>query len=269
MDFAQALNELWNRRGWVLVGAFVALAVAISTAYDLRLNPLGLQGKALPIATAGTNLLVDTPDSAITDLSADLGPLVDRAIAFGRLGVSQQVRRDIARRVGVRERDIAFASPLEGEQRPQSTRDRRITSILEGNRDFQVAFVAERGLPNIRVQTQAPEVRDALRLADESAKALIDYIADIQRRQGRPVSRRVVLRQLSAPAGGVIAAEINRQLLVLSFVATFIAWCLLMLLTMGVVRNVRALRRAEAEAEAEAAPAAAPPPASRERLTRR
>lgn len=245
MDFAQALNELWRLKAWVALGLVVALLVGLATSYNIGLFPPSLEKKSLPIATAGTSILVDTPDSALTDLGVDLGPLADRAIVFGRLGVSQAVRRDIARRVGVEEDEITFASPLEGEQRPQSTRERRITSILEGDRDLQVSFIAERGLPSVRVQTQAPRLQDALRLADESADALIDYIADVQRRQGRPADRRVVLRPLAEPVGGVVAAEINRQLLVLAFLATFVAWCLGVLVVAGVRRNLRTIREAE------------------------
>lgn len=266
MDFAQALNELWRLRRWVALGVLASVLVSLAVAYDVGLIPPRLDPKTLPIARASTSILVDTPQSAITDLNADLGPLADRAIVFGRLGVSQVVRRDIARRVGLEEDEISFLAPLEVSTGDQSTADARITSILAADDRFQVAFLVERGLPSIRVQTEAPELEDALRLATESSDALVDYIADVQRREGRPVSRRVVLRPLSEPQGAVIAAEINRQLMGLAFVATFLAWCLGVLAVAGVRTNLRRIREEEDELLLVPDPTAARRPAERERV---
>jgi hypothetical protein len=243
MDFAQALNQLWTRRGWALIGVAVALVVALSTAYDI--SPSGLHKKTLALGTGSTVLLVDTPRSSVTDLRADLKPLAERAYLFARLATSEVVTNRIAQNVGISPNQLDVQSPLDGALRPQSPRETRVTSILAENRAFRLNFIAQTGLPNIQINAQAPRVADAIRLANTAAGTFAGYVHKVQRTQNQPESSQVVLRQLGPARGGLIAKDINLQLALFAFVATLIGFCVLILVISGVVQNLRTIREAE------------------------
>lgn len=245
MDFAQALHQLWTRRGWTFVGLVIAVVVALSTAYDLRGFPPAFEQKKLALGTANASMLVDTPRSSVTDLRADLKPLAARAYLFARLATSETVAERIASSAGLRRDQLLVEAPIDGAIRPESQREKRISSILGQNRQFRVNFVAQRDLPNIQVNAQAPRVADALRLAETAASTFAAYIRSVQRRQNQPESSRVVLRQLGPATGGSIAKEINKSLAVLAFLVAFVGWCVLLILITGVARNLRAIREAE------------------------
>lgn len=245
MDFAQALHQLWTRRAWTFVGLVVAVFIALSTAYDIRGFPPSLEQKTLALGTANAALLVDTPRSSVTDLRADLRPLAARAYLFARLATSEIVAQRIARNVGLKPNQLLVEAPIDGAVRPESARETRIASILSQNREFRVNFVAQQGLPNIQVNTQAPRVADAIRLADTASSTFAAYIRSVQRKQGQPENSRVVLRQLGKAEGGAIAKQINVSLAILALLTAFVAWCVLMIVVMGVTRNLRAIREAE------------------------
>lgn len=246
MDFAQALHQLWTRRGWTLLGLIVAVVVGLSTAYDIRGFPPALTQKTLALGTANAALLVDTPRSSVTDLRADLRPLAARAYLFARLATSETVAERIAQAVGLRRSQLFVESPVDGAIRPQAQRETRITSILAQNRDFRVSFVAQQGLPNIQVSAQAPRVADAIRLADTAASTFAAYIRSVQRQQHQPSASRVVLRQLGPAEGGTVAKQINVSLAILALITAFVGWCVLIIVITGVARNLRAIREAEA-----------------------
>lgn len=260
MDFAQALHELLRRPGWLVLGAVVAVFAALSTAYDINGIPPRLDEKTLSLGTASTTVLVDTPKSSITNVAADLKPLAARAAVFARLAGSRPVRQAIASEVGLRETALRVDTPIEGDL-PRAggsgSRDRRISSILEEDRQFRVGFIAQTGLPTITVTAQAPRVPDAIKLADASASAFKKYIEGVQVRQRQPLIERVSIRQLGPAEGGLVAKEINRQLAVMTLLAAFVGWCLALLAVTGVARNLAAIRAAEHGAdEAPAQPAA-------------
>lgn len=252
MDFAQALHQLWTRRGWTTLGLLVAIVVGASTAYDITPFPPSLQQKHLALGTASTAILVDTPRSSVTDLRADLKPLTERAYLFARLATSEAVAERLAKNIGVRRDQLLVEAPIDGAVRPQSQRETRVTSILSQNREFRVNFAAQPGLPNIQVNAQAPRLADALKLADAAAQTFADYIREVQRRQEQPASARVVLRQLGPATGGTIAKEINRSLAVLGFLTAFVAWCVLMIVITGVASNLRAIRESQLARDAAA-----------------
>jgi hypothetical protein len=245
MDFAQALHQLWRRRGWTLLGLGIALVVALSTAYDFSGVPPKLHKKTLALGTGSAALLVDTPKTSVTDLRVDLKPLAARAFVLAHLATSEVVVNRIAHNVGLRPGQLDVEAPIDGAIRPQAARETRIGSILSQNREFRVSFVAQEGLPNIQVNTQAPRVADAVRLANMASATFAGYIHAVQRRQGQPEASRVVLRQLGPAEGGLIAKQINVQLAVLAFLAAFIGWCVLIIMVTGVARNMRAIREAE------------------------
>lgn len=249
MDLAQILKELWSRRGWLAVGAVVALVAGLATAYNLSFLPPKLEKKALSIGVAHTQILIDSPASSLTDLGRDLQPLAQRASVYARFMTTRPVRRAIAAEVGLRDDQIITEAPLLA-QVPKAAQEPvaadRGGDLLGEDVAYRMRFSTDAGLPTITIQAQAPRVEDAERLADAGAAGFASYVQQVQRRQGIPEPRRVTVRQLGAAQGGVVAEEVNRPLAALTFVGVFVGWCLLVLLVSNVTRSMREL---EAEGE--------------------
>lgn len=245
MDLAQILRELWTRRGWLALGLVVALVAGLATAYRISVFPPGLDKKSLSVGVADTQILIDSPASALADLGRDLDPFAKRAQVYARFMTSRPVRRAIAAEVGLRDHEVITEAPLLGSvpkaaQEPVASQ--RSRQLLGEDVAFRLRFTSDPGLPTVTIQAQAPRVDEAERLANAGATGFAKYVEQIQRRQGVPEPRRVTVRQLGSAQGGVLAEEINRPLAILTFVGVFIAWCLLVLLGSSVARSMRELR---------------------------
>lgn len=239
----------------MLLGIAIAGVAGLSTAYRLSLFPPDITERALSYGSANTQVLVDTPSSALTDLGPQLEPLAKRAAVFTRLARTLPVRQAIAREVGADEQAIVVEAPIQSNEpnaATEPTAERRSDSLLEEDRRFRIIFEADRGLPAVNIFARAPLAEDAVRLADAGAAGFIKYIEAVQRRQEVPAARRVTLRQLGAARGGVIAGDINLELAALTFAGVLFAWAVLMLVVGGVVDNMRKLREAEEAAMSDA-----------------
>lgn len=248
MDLAQALRQLSRHRGWVALGLLVAAVAGLSTAYRISVLPPDLSERALSYGTANTQVLVDTPTSALTDLGPRLDPLTQRAAVFTRLARTRPVQQAIAREAGTDERTLVVEAPIQSNEpnaATEPTAERRSDNLLDEDRRFRVIFERDRGLPAVNVFARAPRAEDAVRLADAGAAGFIKYIEAVQRRQQVPPERRVTLRQLGAATGGQIAGDINLELAVLVFAGIAFAWAVLILVVSGVADNMRKLREAE------------------------
>lgn len=248
MDLAQAIRELGRRPGWLLLGAFIALVAGLSTAYRISVFPPALDSKAFSIGSAATQVLIDTPTTSIVDNRIDLGPLSQRALVLSRLATSRPVRAAIAREVGLNETDLQVNAPIVGAL-PRTTgtgdRERRLQTILEENRDFRLSFTAENGLPAITITAEAPTAEDAVKLANAGSIGFTKYVRRVQTGQDVPEAAGIAVRRLGEAEGGVVGKGINRQLVALTFVGVFFAWCILILVIAGLRRNLATIRDAE------------------------
>ncbi|MDX6672408.1 MAG: hypothetical protein QOI91_2771 [Solirubrobacteraceae bacterium] len=248
MDLAQIVSELWHRRGWVLLGVAVSLLVGLSTAYRIQFLPPNLEPKALSLGAANTQILIDSPDSALTDIGRDLDPLAVRASVFARFMTSEPVREVIARQVGLPKSAIVTEAPLSPNQPaaakepPAATRGNQL--VGEG-RTYRLRFSSDQGQPTITIAASAPNARDAVRLANAGAVGFKKYMERIQATQNVPSARRVTVRQLGNAEGGTVTGQINTKLLIAAAIGALIAWCLLVLLVSNVARSLRELREVE------------------------
>lgn len=244
MDFAQVLRELWLRRGWVALGAAIALIAGLATAYRISVFPPSLDEKTLSIGAADTQILIDSPQSALTDLGRDFRPLADRASVYARFMTSRPVQRAIAREVGIDESQLFVNAPPTGDQtreQREPSSEERDNELLGENLGFRLNFSAQPGLPTVTISAQAARVEDAIRLANAGAIGFEKYVEAVQERQRVPAERRVTIRQLGSATGGVVAEDVNEPLAILTFAGAFIAWCLLVLLFANVSKSMREL----------------------------
>lgn len=254
MDFAQVLMELWRRRVWMAAGVVVAVIAGLATAFHLSLFPPALEPKRLELGTAQTQLLVDTPRSALGDLRFGAGSfkaLSERATVYANLMTSRPVRQAIAEEVGVRPSQLVLEGPSAGQTRAEREPDarERTGELLGEDAPYVLSFASAQGSPAIRVLAQAPSGEDAVRLANGAARGFRKFIGRLGREQGIPRSRRATVRQLGRATGGTVAQGINVKLAFLAFSGTLLLWTLLVLLASNVADSMQRLRLAESGAD--------------------
>lgn len=245
MDFAQVLLVLWRRRGWVALGALLALVVGLSTGYRIGFLPPSLKPRSLAQGTASTELLVDSPRSALTDLTKDITILETRAAVLAPFMTTEPVRRAIAAQVGLPVREIYTSAPLNPDgtlfsNEPSAAQ--RSKQLIGQGASYRLNFAANAYQPTISVTATAPTVADAIRLANGASIAFINYISHIEQVQSIPLTHRTVIRQLGAPEGGLIGGSVNVQLVAVAFLGALIGWMVVVVIVSSVAENVRRIR---------------------------
>ena len=218
------LRELWRLRLGVAVSAVLAVVVALTT------------GGTHQIATASTQVLVDTPRSKLTDLRAntyDLSSLTTRAGLLGNIMVSEPVRTYIAARAGVPADRIEATAPITANfpralKEPGS--EKRASDILRSTDQYRLDVEANPTVPILGIYTQAPNRQAAERLASASVAGLQTYLSTVAGRERLGANKQVRLLQLGTPSGGVINQGIGKQIAVLTFVVVFALGCCAVLL---------------------------------------
>src|SRR3954468_24591079 len=114
MEPVEAIRQLWSRK--LLIGLVLAVAtlVAILSAYSLSLSPFGLKSRALTVGAASSQILIDSPKSALVD-GASLGTfevLSTRAKIYGEYLSSLAARKEIAKIAGVPASTISSSGPF-------------------------------------------------------------------------------------------------------------------------------------------------------------
>jgi hypothetical protein len=242
MELARTLNILWSRRRLVTLGALIAALAASLSVYSVGLLPPSLTSRTNVFATASTQLLVDTPDSAFADLANDLTPLETRAAVFARFLATPAALAQIARDTGLPLSSLAAQGPYDVnlptiEQEP--TEGQRSSQIIGEGALYRLRFENNPVLPIVSVFAQAPSEEEARRLADAAPRALRTYIDRIQVEQQTPAERQVVIRSLGSARGGIVNEGANLQIAALVFIVVFGAWCMLLVPAETIMRGWR------------------------------
>jgi hypothetical protein len=242
MELARTLRALWTRRRLVALGAAVALLAATLSVYRVGLFPPSLEGRTNEFATASTDLVVDTPDSAFADFSNDIEQLNARASVFARFLVSPTAVGLIARVAKLPPGGIEARGPYElnlpvFQQEP--TAAQRSSQIIGEGALYRLRFENNPELPIVTVFSQAPTRDEAIRLATAVPTALRDYVERLQTVQHTPANRRVEIRELGKATGGVVNKGANIQIAVLVFIVVLGAWCMLLVPAHTIVRGWR------------------------------
>lgn len=245
MEPARTLKTLWHRRRLVAVGALVALLAALLSVYRVGLFPPSLESRTNVFASASTQILVDTPDSAFADLSYDLEALDARASVFARFLASPAAVALIAREAKLPFGAIEAQGPFElnvPEVQQAPTAERRSSQIIGEGALYRLRFENNPSLPIVTVFAQAPSREEAATLAAAAPAALRDYIDRIQVHQGTPRGRRVEIRQLGKADGAIVNQGANLQIATLVFVIVLGGWCMLLIPARTIARGWRQVR---------------------------
>jgi hypothetical protein len=230
MDFVTILRELWDRRAAVCVAAVLAIVVGLVVAYHISVFPPKIATRQYQVGLGSTTLLLDTPDSQVVDLSPrSADSLNARAALIANLMATAPVKAAIAQRAGVSPNDLdATVSSTSGtmpQTAPSTQLAARATTATTGTTkkpSHTLTIRPDGNLPIVLVETQAPDARQAARLADAAVSALNSYLTSVASIQQVPAKRRLIVKQLgSAQAADVVRGP--QPLMALLAAAVFFA----------------------------------------------
>ncbi|HEV2874511.1 MAG TPA: hypothetical protein VGW14_05125 [Thermoleophilaceae bacterium] len=214
MDLVAILRDLWRSRLLVITAALLALLVGVSTGYRIGLPP-SLESRQHEVGIASATALVDTPSSHVADLGGrtgtDVATLSARASLLASLVTSSPLKGEIARRAGV-PLDRLVASPP-ATVGPAASPAPHVSGASIKASDprahvlrTDVPALESGTMPIITVDTQAPDQRQAARLANEAVSVLKAHVESVAALDRVPAARRVAVTQL----GPARAATVSR-----------------------------------------------------------
>ncbi|MGC1166041.1 MAG: hypothetical protein WA862_08030 [Solirubrobacterales bacterium] len=269
MAFVDTIRHLWGRK--LLVGLVLGVAViaALFSAYRFDASPPGLEKRALSVAAASSQILVDSTDSPALVKGVESGTFeanATRAKIYAQYLAGYDAREKIAQLADVPVNTLATSGPFSGPEgyasQPSEERAGELLTEDDGNR---VVYTAQEDVPIITVDAQATTADTAIALAAASYTTLKDYIQGLNV-GGKPVRDGVAVRELGAPEGGTLGGSNNILLMILAFVLVFGLGCAAILLAPTFAQRWRALDKADYDehfpAAADSYPAPVPAPAS-------
>jgi hypothetical protein len=223
MELGRHLRELFRLRWSVLVCFAIALLAAVNIAYRLP----SLEPRQVEMASATTELLVDTPLSTVLDLrqgSSELEQMTSRSVLIGNVLTSPPVLTYIGRRAGVPPDRIRAQPPLTPDF-PRALsglgEDPHTSDLLKSTDQYRLNIQANPTVPILQIYAQAPSAKAAATLANAAVDGLRDYLEDTARAQGTPADEVVRVEQLGRAKGVVLNGGIRYQLVVLTFMVVF------------------------------------------------
>ena len=223
MEFAQALRIL--RARWWATLAIVVFAVGAAVAVRETVT-------SVPTGVATVQVLVDSPDSALANLSQETVPLTTRASVFAQVMTSAAVLEDIAASANVPVSEITAQGPYSG---PGEALDVVTPSEARANQlpaqtvKYKLTFVAQTNEPVVTASVQAPNAAAAAHVAASIFPGVQRYVSTLQQQSATPVQHRVTIRQLGPPQSGPVNSSTRSTLMVAAFIGVLLLGLLLLL----------------------------------------
>jgi hypothetical protein len=248
VELADILSELWRRRLWLVVGLVVATFAAAASIYRFDMGiPPKFHSKDFEVGAASVDVLIDSPDSPLPDTGKEFDALQLRAGVYAQLIRTAPIRQEIGRKMGIPWQAITAEGPTPikagGQRGARTDAEPRATQLTAEAKVYRLFSRAEPNIPIVTVNTQAPDAKQAIRLADSSVTALEEYIETRQREQQVPRRRQVTIQRLSEPDGGMLTSHASLKSGLLAFLGVMFGWCVLVVLVSNVATS---LRRAKA-----------------------
>jgi hypothetical protein len=241
MGMAQLILRLWKLRLWVAIGVILAVGAA---AASLTL------AKSTVYAAASTQMVVDSPRSALGDAQTDLTPFTTRAVVYARLMTSPEALQYIGKASGVDGSLIAADGPAEIGV-PQAV---HTPSAVRGGHEvtpptqYSLRFDQNPVLPTVDIYSQAPTTHQAIALANGAVTGFAAYLNTLEARGNVPGGSRVQVRQLGGATGGVVDPGTSKKIALLAFIIVMALWSCFVLYISRVVEEMRAAKRRAARA---------------------
>jgi hypothetical protein len=232
MELAQILRTLGRRKLALTVVFLLATAAALASGYKVGFNPPKLESRAVPSGQATTQILVDSPQSAIADLKQDTAPLVTRATVFAQFMTSSTIRDRIAAATGIPSNEITAEGPFSGPGQDQNVvtpSEARGGQVQAQTHPYRLTFVAQDQIPLVSVYASAPTAELAAKLADGVFTAVKGYVDEIASQDSTDPEHRVTVRQLGHAGASTVTTGGSKAIMVLAFVGIMIFGCLLII----------------------------------------
>lgn len=219
MELAQALLALWQRKLLVAIGVLVAALAGVASVQLL---------KSTVYAAATTQMVVDSPRSALGNIDSSLDPFTARAGVFAQLMTTPQALDSIGQAAGIPSNEIAAQGPSS----PTATVTQPTTPQGAGPSAtrFKLLLTQDPALPTIDVYAEAPTTQQAAALANGAVSGFTKYLRAIEAQGAIPAAQQVQIRQLGSAIGGVVDPSSSKKIAVLIAVIVFLAWCAAILL---------------------------------------
>jgi hypothetical protein len=242
MGIGIRMRRLWKMKAGVLACTLLAAIAAVWSLNKISLSPPDLTPRSLEMASASTQVVVDTPRSAILDLRQDtysIDGLINRAVLLGNVIASPPVRESIERRADLPRDVLQVTPPLTPKQPrarvPEDT-ERRTSDILKSNDQYRLTIQANPSAPVLYIYAQAPTAGTAAELANSSVDELRTYLTDLAAFEDTPAKEQIRLVQLGRAEGAVVNEGVKWEVGVLAFILTFAVACATLIL-LGRVRQ--------------------------------
>jgi hypothetical protein len=231
MGFGIRLRGLWQVRGWVAVCGVFAVVAALWSVADISLLPPRVGSRALTMATASTQVVVDTPRSTLVDMRQDtygIDGLTNRALLLGNVMASPLVRADIARRAHVPFDQLQVVPPITARQPrvlSEAGNEKHTSDILRLNGQYRLYIKANPTVPFLQIYAQTPTAKSAGALANAAVGGMQSYLAELAKSTQTPGVQQIRLTQLGQAHGSVVDKGIEWQFAFLAFLLAFGASC--------------------------------------------
>jgi capsular polysaccharide biosynthesis protein len=231
MELAEISKILWTRR--LATVAIVILAVVVAAAVRLSIS-------SVPTGAATVQILVDSPDSALANLSQETVPLTTRASVFAQVMTSAAVLEQIATSAGVPANQITAQGPYSG---AGQALDAVTPSPARGNQliaettKYKLTFVAQANEPVVTASVQGPNAAAAAAVARSIYPGVQRYVSSLQSQSGTPASHRVTIRQLGPPQAGPVNSSSRSTLMIAAFLGVLVLGLLALIGVEGVRRR--------------------------------
>ena len=236
MKLARILLRLWTLRIWVGIGVLLGGLAAVATVTTSH---------STVYATASTQMLVDSPDSALANASVDLTGYLARASVFARLMTSTTALQYIGKAAGINGNLIEANGPIEINGSP-SVAHTPVHVVrgkdLSAPALYELSFVQNPSLPTVDVYAKAPTTAQAVALADGAVTGFANFV-DTLNANTVSQGQRVEVRRLGQATGGVVDASASKEIAFLVFVAVVAVWCCIVLFVSRLRANVRVAKQ--------------------------
>jgi hypothetical protein len=227
MSLGRHLRELWQFRLGLIGAAALALFAAVWSVGQVSLLPPHIKSRNLEMAAASTRVLVDTPKSAILDLSVntyDFQAYTNRSLLVANIMASPPVRGYIARRAHVPANALQVAGPVTPDfPRPLASDGQKHSSdILKSPDAYRLSIQSNPTVPVADVYAEAPTAAAAQQLANGAVDGMKDYLRDLAVSQEIPNKNQVHLVQLGRAKGGLVDPGISAKVALLTFLLVFV-----------------------------------------------
>jgi hypothetical protein len=221
MELALALSQLWQRK--VLLGLGVVVAVLAGFVSHEAL-------KSTVYSAATTQMVVDSPHSALGNVNDSLDPFTARAGVFAQLMTTPEALDAIGQAAGIPGNKISAQGPADSA--PELAQPAIPQSTTSTSTPFKLLLNQDPTLPTVDIYAEAPTTAKAVALANGAVTGFATYLRSIAAQGSVPTSQQVEIRELGAAVGGVVDPGTSTKLAALAVIGTFLVWCGVILLVL-------------------------------------